>query len=135
MELQTSPGPAEQPAQEVSIAQRLSRWYRSLVVSCLPKAGPLSSVAAGEGAVAVVVPAAAVAADAVVVPADAVVVPADAVVVPEAAGVPVVPEAAVPAVVPEAAVAPDAPLISLVEDPEEDDLTLSTQSSEQTTHE
>jgi len=128
MELQTSPGPAEQPAQEVSIAQRLSRWYRSLVVSCLPKAGPLSSVAAGEGAVAVVVPAAAVAADAVVVP-------ADAVVVPEAAGVPVVPEAAVPAVVPEAAVAPDAPLISLVEDPEEDDLTLSTQSSEQTTHE
>ena len=115
MELQTSPGPAEQPAQEVSIAQRLSRWYHSLVASCLPKAGPLSSVAAGEGAAAVVVPAAAVAADAVV--AVAAVVPADAVVVPEAA---------VPAV---------APLISLAEDPEEDDLTLSTQSSEQTTHE
>ena len=111
MELQTSPGPAEQPAQEVSIAQRLSRWYHSLVASCLPKAGPLSSVAAGEGAAAVVA-----AADAVVVP-EAAVVPADAVVVPEAA---------VPAV---------APLISLAEDPEEDDLTLSTQSSEQTTHE
>ena len=124
MELQTSPGPAEQPAQEVSIAQRLSRWYHSLVASCLPKAGPLSSVAAGEGAAAVVVPAAAVAADAVV--AVAAVVPADAVVVPEAA----VP--AVPAVAPAAAVAP---LISLAEDPEEDDLTLSTQSSEQTTHE
>lgn len=125
MELQTSPGPAEQPAQEVSIAQRLSRWYHSLVASCLPKAGPLSSVAAGEGAAAVVA-----AADAVV--AVAAVVPADAVVVPEAA----VP--AVPAVVPEAAVAPAAavaPLISLAEDPEEDDLTLSTQSSEQTTHE
>ena len=125
MELQTSPGPAEQPAQEVSIAQRLSRWYRSLVASCLPKAGPLSSVAAGEGAAAVVVPAAAVAADAVV---------AVTVVVPAAAeAVVAVAEAA--AVVPEAAVAADAPLISLAEDPEEDDLTLSTQSSEQTTHE
>ena len=117
MELQTSPGPAEQPAQEVSIVQRLSRWYHSLLASCLPKAGPLSSVAAGAEAVVV----AAAVAEAVVVPDAAVVVVEAAVVVAEAA------------VVPEAAVA--APLVSLAEDPEEDDLTLSTQSSEQTTHE
>jgi hypothetical protein len=107
--MQARPEATEQPAQEVSIVQKLSRWYRSVFVRCLSKssAGPLSSVAGGAVVVAAVVAEAAVAEAAV---AEAAVVAEDDPVAAEDAAVA---EAAAPK--------------------EEEDLYLSTPSSELTT--
>jgi hypothetical protein len=121
--MQARPEATEQPAQEVSIVQKLSRWYRSVFVRCLSKssAGPLSSVAAGVVAVDAVVAEAAVVADAVVAVENAVAAVENAVV-------------AEAAVVEAAVVAEDDPVAAEAAAPkEEEDLYLSTPSSELTT--
>ena len=125
MEVQSTPEQTEQPVQEVSIVQRLSRWYRSLFALCLPKSAPLSSVAA----VAEVA-----AADAVAV-AEVAAVAEDAAAVADAVAVAPVAVADAVAVAPVAVAVAPAALEECPVDPEEDDLTLSTQTSEQTTHE